>query len=85
VRRRTLGVDLEAVDDADPPSRGAAMLAMAASGSDLETAVGQLAAPVHRVVTGAQERAEAVAAYGEYLRWAGHAVSAADRQQLTST
>ncbi|MFC6083578.1 xylulokinase [Sphaerisporangium aureirubrum] len=70
IRGRTLGVDLEAVDDADPPSRGAAMLAMAASGAALTTAVERLAAPVHRVAATAESRREAAHAYAVYLRWA---------------
>nr|WP_246496772.1 FGGY family carbohydrate kinase [Sphaerisporangium rubeum] len=72
VRGRTLGVDLEAVDDTDPPSRGAAMTAMAASGTDLAAAVGRLAAPVHHVPVTAEARREAERAYAVYLRWAGH-------------
>lgn len=76
VRIRTLGVDVEAVDDADPPSRGAAMLAMAASGVDPRTAFEGLAAPVHRVPATAHDRRAAAELYADYRWWAERACEA---------
>jgi xylulokinase len=69
-RLRTLGTPLLAFDDVDPASRGAAMLAMAASGVELSEAVERVAAPATLIEPSAEDRAYATREFASYLRWA---------------
>jgi xylulokinase len=69
-RLRTLGTSILAFDDVDPASRGAAMLAMAASGLELAEAVERVAAPALLIEPSAEDRAYATREFAAYLRWA---------------
>ena len=69
-RLRTLGAPILAFDDVDPASRGAAMLAMAASGIELAEAVERLAAPAKLIEPSDEDREYATREFASYLRWA---------------
>jgi xylulokinase len=69
-RLRTLGAPILAFDDVDPASRGAAMLAMAASGVELAEAVERVAAPATLIEPTVEDGEYAAREYASYLRWA---------------
>jgi xylulokinase len=76
-RLRTLGVPMLAFDDPDPASRGAAMLAMAASGVPLAEAVEWLAAPAQLVEPSLAATEFSATGFASYLSWATAALDSA--------